>query len=278
MFNVNYLLFVFILLGIYLLSQKKPHLAGIIFTILTFIKIMPVMLAAYVFIFHFSRRVVLSMAITAITCITLPATFRGAEQWVNDHVEHYEKVITPYVLKGRVVATKTNHNLKAGIVKTFHPESRDKSDVYTEDHPETFKYITILQLMLLGVLIVNGIILKRRKIYFSLAYLASILLYMNLVSGLTWSAHMVTLMFCLLPLVLIDTMKLRLWGKTVYYLIFTMFLFLLIEGVDTTGIKINNLVLYYDIFTLQLLGFFFFCSWVVWSKQSYKIYQENLKI
>ncbi len=57
-----------------------------------------------------------------------------------------------------------------------------------------------------------------------------------------------------------------------------MFLFLLIEGVDTTGIKINHLVLYYDIFTLQLLGFFFFCSWVVWSRQSYKIYRENIKI
>ncbi len=278
MFNINYVLFVLILLGIYLLTQKKPHLAGIIFTILTFIKIMPVLLAAYVFLFHFSRRVVVSMALTAIICICIPAPFRGLELWVNDHVEHFEKVITPYVLKGRVVTTKTNHNLKAGIVKAFHPESRDKSDVFPDYHPITFKYITILQFILLGVLVFNGIILKRRRVYFSLAYLASILLFMNLVSGLTWSAHMVTMIFCLLPLVLIDTRRLQLKGKTFYYLIFAMFLFLLIEGVDTTGVKINHLVLYYDIFTLQLLGFFFFCSWVVWSRQSYKIYRENIKI
>jgi hypothetical protein len=278
MFNINYILFVFILMGIYLLIQKKPHLAGIIFIFLTFIKIMPVLLAAYVFLFHFSRRVVVSMMLTAFICICIPAPFRGLKMWVTDHVEHYEKVITPYVLNGRVVTTKTNHNLKAGIVKTFHPESRDKSDVFSEYHPATFKYITILQLILLGVLVFNGIILKRRRVYFSLAYLASILLFMNLVSGLTWSAHMVTMMFCLLPLVLIDTRRLQLWGKTIYYLIFAMFLFLLIEGVDTTGVKINHLVLYYDIFTLQLLGFFLFCSWVIWSRHPYKIYQKDINI
>ena len=276
MFNVNYLLFVCILWGVYLLIQRKPHLAGIIFTVLTFIKIMPVVLAAYVFIFHFSRRVVVSMALTALLCISLPAPFRGMEQWVSDHVQHYEKVITPYVLKGRTVTTKTNHNLKSGIIKAFHPESRDKVDVYPENHPRTFKYITFLEVLLLGVLILNGVLLKKRGIYFSLPYLASFLLFMNLLSGLTWSAHMVNMMFCLLPLVLIDSRRLHVWGKTFFYSVLCIFLFLLFEGVDTTGVKINHLIMYFDIFTIQLLGLFVFCSWVILSRQSRQIYQFDI--
>jgi hypothetical protein len=278
MFNVNYILFVIILLGFYFLIQKKPHLAGILFTIITFIKIMPVLLAAYVFLFHPSRRVVLTMVLTAVICLSIPAPFRGMERWVDDHVDHYENVISPYMLKGRIVATKTNHSLKAGIVKAFHSESRGNSAVYPEQYPVTIRFISILQLILLAVLVINGIILKRRKIYFSLAYLASILLFMNLISGLTWSAHMVTLMFCLLPVVLMDTGKLPIRGKIFYYISLALFLFLCIEGSDTTGEKIYQAIRDYDVYTFLLLGLFLFCSWVVWSRQSFKFYQEDIKI
>jgi len=275
--NINCFLFVIILLGIYFLVRKKPHIAGILFTIITFIKIMPVLLAAYVFLFHFSRRVFISMLLAAVLCFSLPIPFRGLDRWLQDHVDQYENVITQYILKGRIVANNPNHNLKAGVIKAFHPESRNNTHVYPEQYPMTTKIITLLELMFLGILIVNGVTLYRRRIAFSIAYFASILLYMHLISGITWSTHLVTLMFCLLPVVLIDVKRLRRPGMIVFYFMLTILFFLGIEGRDTMGERIYQAIRHYDVYTFLLIGMFLFCSWVVWSKQSYKIYPEGVK-
>ena len=90
MYQVNYIILTVILGGVYYLSRKKPHVAGILFTIITFIKVIPVFLAAYVFLFHFSRKVVVSMVLTAVLCLTIPISMRGWDQWKQDHVDFYE--------------------------------------------------------------------------------------------------------------------------------------------------------------------------------------------
>ena len=276
MFNINYILFVITLTGIYYLVKKKPHIAGILFTIITLIKIMPVLLAGYVFIFHFSRRVILTMVLTAVICLSLPIPFRGMDRWVQDHVDHYEKVIGPYIQDGRIVATLTNHNLKAGLVKTFLPESRGDGHYYLEQQHMISRIKTVLQFMFLGILILNGALLYRRKIPFSLAYLASILLFAHLISGLTWSAHLVTLMYCLLPVLLIDVKKLRRTGKIVFYFTLSFLIVLGFAGSDTFGERVFRAIQVYDLYTLLLVGLFLFCSWVVWSRRSNRIYPEGI--
>ena len=275
--NINYILFVIVLTGIYYLVKKKPHIAGILFTIITLIKIMPVLLAGYVFIFHFSRRVFLTMVLTAVICLSLPIPFRGMDRWVQDHVDHYENAIGQYILSGRIVAINPNHALKAGLVKAFHPEGRNDPHVYPEQYPMTNRIMTVLQFMFLGILILNGALLYRRKISFNLAYLASILLFTHLISGLTWSAHLVTLQYCLLPVLLIDVSRLRRPGKIFFYFTLTFLLFLSIEGSDIFGEKVYQAIRVYDLFTLMLIGLFLFCSWVAWNRQSYQIYPEGIK-
>ncbi len=276
MFQVNMILFVVILLGIYYLAKKKPHLAGILFTLITFFKIIPVFLAAYVFLFHFSKRVVLSMVLTASICLVLPMAFRGSSQWVSDHVEYYETFLGKYISEGRIVTTPVNHSLKAGLVKTFHPESRDSVHIYPEDYPVTSRIGSMLQVLLLLILVINGIRLYHRKIPFSIAYLSSIILFTHLYAGITWTAHLVTLMFWILPVVLIDPAKLRKGGRIMFYLIISLLVFLGIEGSDTVGRQIYLAIRYYDVFTILMLGTFLFCSWIVWFNKSGKIYPEAM--
>ena len=93
MFQINYIILVFILGGVYYLSRKKPHIAGILFTFVTFIKVIPVFLAAYIFFFHFSKKVALTMILTAVLCFTLPVSTRGWNMWVQDHVDNYEILV-----------------------------------------------------------------------------------------------------------------------------------------------------------------------------------------
>jgi hypothetical protein len=278
MVQINYLILVFILGGIYYLSKKKPHIAGILFTFVTFIKIIPVFLAAYVFFFHFSRKVALTMILTALLCLTLPVSTRGWDMWVQDHVDNYEILVKQYIIEGRIVADQANHSLKAGVIKTFYPETRTNENVSTKDYAGIIKMLTMLQVLMLLMLIINAIILKRRKISFSLAYLASIILFTHLFSGITWTAHLVTLIFCLLPVLLINWKALNMQGKIAYWLFIGLMVFLGIEGSDTVGEKIYQAIRFYDIYTYLLLGLFIFYSWLVISKRSTNIFDEGIMI
>ena len=79
MIQLNFILFVVILIGFYYLSKRKPYIAGILFTLITFIKIVPVFLAAYVFLFHFSRRVVISNGVNLTTNFYYTCRLPGRE-------------------------------------------------------------------------------------------------------------------------------------------------------------------------------------------------------
>jgi hypothetical protein len=276
--QLNFLLFIIILFGFYYLSKGKPYLAGILFTLITFIKIVPIFLAAYVFLFYFSRRVVISMLLTLLLIATVPAAFRGLELWVDDHVAYTEGFLTNYIVEGEIITFHPNHNLKAGILRTFHPETRTDESVYPGDYPVTTSIVSILLYILLGVLIVNGIVLYRRKTSFSLAYVASILLFTHLYSSLTWTAHLVTMMFILTPVILIDVKRLNRPGKIAYYLFILLMVFFGIEGSDTFGEMIYRALLDYGVYTYLLLGLFLFTSWLVWSKRSENLYPEGILI
>ncbi len=218
------------------------------------------------------------MILTAVLCFTLPISTRGWNMWVQDHVDNYEILVKQYILEGRVVADQANHSLKAGFIKTFYPETRTNENVSTKDYAGIIQALTILQVLLLLILIFNAILLNRQKKYFSLAYLASILLFTHLFSGITWTAHLVTLIFCLLPVLLINVKSLKTPGKIAYWVFIALMVFLGIEGSDTVGEKIYLAIRFYDIYTYLLLGLFFFCSWLIWDKRSASLYEEGILI
>jgi len=278
MFQINYIILVFILAGLYFLSKKKPHIAGILFTLITFIKIIPVFLAFYVLFYHFSRKVVVAMILTSILCLTIPMSTRGWSMWIQDHVDNYEILVKQYILEGRIVADRANHSLKAGFVKTFYPETRDNENVSPDDYAGINRVLTILQVLMLLTLIFNAILLKRRKRYFSLAYLASIIIFTHLFAGITWTAHLVTLIFCLIPVLLIEVKSLNNPGKIAFWAFIALMVLLGIEGSDTVGEKVYLAIRFYDIYTYLLLGLFVFYSWLVIEKRSTSLYEEGVLI
>ncbi len=278
MVQVNQVLFFFMVAGIYLLTRKKPHLAGLLFTLITCIKIIPVFLAAYVFLYHFSRKVATTMILTAMICLLLPAALRGPSRLVQDYASYYNEFLKEYVVEGRIVADRVNHSLKAGLIKSIHPESRGNEHIYPEDYPRSLRLISIIQYALIATLIFNGIVLFRRKVPLSLAYLASIILFAHLYSGITWTAHLVTLTFCFLPFLLIEVSRLRPFPRAAYFFSCFLLVFLGMEGRDLVGEKIYLFIRYNDVFTLMLLALFLFYSWVVWSPKAKTLYPESILI
>jgi len=103
MFQVNQVIFFFMVAGIYKLTRKKPHIAGLLFTVITLIKIIPVFLAAYVFIYHFSRKVATTIILTAMICLLLPAAMRGPSMLYHDYESYYKEFLKEYVIEGRIL-------------------------------------------------------------------------------------------------------------------------------------------------------------------------------
>jgi hypothetical protein len=218
------------------------------------------------------------MGLTLLIIFTVPAVFRGGKLWVDDHVAYAEGFLTNYIVKGQIITFHPNHNLKAGVLRTFCPESRTNHYVYPEDYPVATRIASILLYILLGVLIVNGIVLYRRKNSFSLAYLASILLFTHLYSSMTWIAHLVTMMFILTPIILIDVKRLSKPGKIAFYLFLILMVFFGFEGSDTLGESTYRALINYGVYTYLLFGLFLFTSWLVWSKRSDNLYPEGIRI
>ncbi len=278
MFQVNQIIFFFMVVGIYKLTRKKPHLAGLVFTVITLIKIIPVFLAAYVFFYHFSRKVATTMILTAMICLLLPAAMRGPSMLYQDYESYYTEFLKEYVVEGRILTQIGNHSLKGGLFKSIHPETRDNQYIYPEDYPQTVLFITIIQGCLLIILIFNGFIMHKRKVPWSLSYLASIILFTHLYSGITWTAHLVTVTFCILPFLLVEVKQMKPAPRVFYYTGFIFLLFLAIEGSYLVGENGSLFLRYYDIISYMLMGLFLFNSWVVWSRKSKNLYPEGVLI
>ena len=256
MSQVNFLLFFVTIIGLYYISKNQPHYAIIFFTIATFIKIIPLFFLLFIFLFYRSYKIILYGAATALLCLALPALQRGFQQTVNDYTEYYTVFLNDYQ-KGKVLTPPANHTLKAGILKMAYPETVNAL-INPDDYKEALKIANYILLALL-ILLATAVILESitsKKI--SLEILASIYLFSHLASGMTWTAHLVTSIFFLLPFLLIYNKSLSGPKRIIYYIVFIVLVFQAIEGSDTTGRYLYNLVREYDIYVFVPFCLFLF--------------------
>lgn len=277
MFQINMLIFVIILVGINFLVKRKPHIAGSLFSIVMLIKITPIFLAIYVFLFYFSKKVAIWMILTVTICIALTISFRGLERGLQDHATYYDHFLKSYIIEGAIWGSPSNHSLKAAALKIFHPETIEAS-IKPDDYRGIINIVNIFLACSLIILCINSWLLRKRKQDFSLSNLAAIILFSHLCAGITWTAHLVTFLYILLPLLLIDYKSLKGIRKYVFFSVLFLLLFLGIEGSDTVGAKIYTFIRMYDIFTLLMLSLFLFYSYIIWDRRSAKIFPINHSI
>jgi len=163
-------------------------------------------------------------------------------------------------------------------MKTFFPETREIEVILGKEYPVANRLLTLTQGLMLLTLIAGGVILFRRKQVFSLSFLAAIVLFTHLFAGITWTAHLVTFIFCLTPVLLIDRSNLKTGGKLAWFIFIGLMIFLGIEGSDTTGDKLYLFLRYYDIYTYLLVGLFIYYSWIFLSKKSRIYFPEAISI
>ena len=196
--QVNLLILVLCLLGVRaVINGREVAAAGWLVTA-TAIKITPVFFLVWAMI-RGSRRTVVPVAAFGALCLGLPFLQRGLAQSASDLMAYYETFLRQFA-SGGVVTVYRNQNLAAMIYRAFIPSAsgdvKPYDYAYLSSHAAAapLVYHVIAAVMLA---IFSAYLIRRRVTHQPIAALeiCSVFLVSHLLSGITWKAHLVTLLF-----------------------------------------------------------------------------------
>lgn len=214
---------------------KKDHYAIPLVVVATFIKIIPLFILIWI-LSKSNFKSYLRTAIYTALCIIIPLLLRGFHQGVIDLQEYYVTFLQPFQ-EGRVEPKLQNYGLSAALYKVFS---------YTADGDKYHYIITILPtatinliykcIIVFLLLAFAGMLIYSRikKATVSLFEISFILMFTNLVSGITWEYHLVSLFFVASVLAL-DYFNSKNKNRVIFYILGFLLFFNLIIGGDTVG-------------------------------------------
>jgi hypothetical protein len=196
--QVNLLTFVLCLLGIQAFVAKREVAAGGWLVAATAIKLTPLFFLAWV-VTRGTRRSVLAVLAFGSLCLMLPVVQRGVAQGSADLTEYYASFLHQFAA-GAVVTNYRNQNLAALVYRAVVPAAAE--DV----HPYEYAYLSslvaaapllyhILALVVLAGFLVHLIRLRNAHQPVGALEISSVFLTSHLLSGITFKAHLVTLLF-----------------------------------------------------------------------------------
>jgi Glycosyltransferase family 87 len=198
MVQVNMVVFVLCLLGIQAFGDRREGAAGGWIAAATAIKITPVFFAMWAII-RGTRRSLAAVAGFGGLCLILPMLQRGFAQGVLDLTTYYHSFLQEFA-GGRVIATYLNQNLASMIYRAAVPMSSGDTPPYDYAYLPSLASAApliyrITALIILIVLLAQLIRLRLCRSPLSALEISSVFLASHLLSGITWKAHLVTLLF-----------------------------------------------------------------------------------
>ncbi len=196
--QVNPLIFVLCLLGIRAVISSREVAAGGWLVTAAAIKITPIFFLVWAMI-RGSRRIVMLVAAFGVLCLGLPFLQRGWAQSTSDLLAYYETFLHQFA-GGGVITSFRNQNLAAMIYRAFIPSA--SGDVKPYDYAYLSSYAgaapLVSRLAVALILVIFLVYLIRRRIAhqpIAVLEICSVFLVSHLLSGITWKAHLVSLLF-----------------------------------------------------------------------------------
>lgn len=266
--QVNEIILILCLLGTYAYLKKRVGLSCLLFSIATFIKVIPVFFLFWVII-RGRIKTAVSVFVVAAVCLTLPILPRGPGAGIQDLKDYHNTFLEDFQ-KGKVVTSYMNQNLASAIYRMALPSENPENLNYqyislTED---TVKIIYKVSFMTILLLFISSLIFLRiRKAPISPFEISSIFLIGSLLSGITRKAHLVSLLFVLMAFLSIDYKKLTKFYKYAFWLLCSLIVILGITGREILGAQLHYYFGGYSIITWILL-ILFICS--IWFSAKFK--------
>lgn len=192
----NILVLALCLGGVLAAMRERPRLAAIQLVAATLVKLTPVFLLLLA-IARGGRKLALASLAVAALAVLLPIALRGPARGVEDHWSYASGFLADFA-RGRVVIRPTNQALSAAITRAVDANAGDGRGrwAWLPAEPPVARTVTIAAwVLLLGGFAGGVAYLRRRGRPWSLFEVSAALLLGHLLSGITWKAHLVSLVF-----------------------------------------------------------------------------------
>lgn len=196
--QVNLLIFLFCLLGVRAFLARREAAAGAWIAAATAIKLTPIFFALWAVIRGGRRTLTAVTGCGALTLI-LPMIQRGFRQGRIDLGAYYQAFLHQFAAGG-VVTNYRNQNLAAMVYRAFVPGSSGDTPPYDYAYLASLEaWAPLLYRVLAGGILVAFLVhlirLRTAAKPIGALEIASVFLASHLLSGITWKAHLVTLLF-----------------------------------------------------------------------------------
>jgi glycosyl transferase family 87 len=264
--QVNLLTFVLCLLGIRAIIRSREVAGGGWLVAATAIKLTPVFLVAWALI-RGSRRTLAAVAGFGMASVALPIFQRGFSQGLLDLTTYYQTFLQQFAAGG-VVTNYRNQNLAALIYRAMIPGT--SGDV----PPYEYAYLPALQgaapliyrtlaAALLVVFLIHLIRLRVNRQPIGALEIAGAFLASHLLSGITWKAHLVTLLFVFYAFFSADSQRMSQAGRAMLLLAWAGIVAIGL-GRDIVGSRLHHYLAGYSVFVWVMLLLFVLS--VLWSR------------
>ena len=192
----NVLVLALCLGGVLAAMHERPRLAALQLVAATFLKLTPVFVLLLAMA-RGGRKLARSTLVVAAFAVLLPIALRGPARGFEDHWSYGSGFLAEFA-RGRVVARPANQALSAAITRAVDGEAGDGSGrwAWLSAGPGLARTATIAAwLLLLGAFAAGVAFLRRRARPISMFEVSAALLLGHLLSGITWKAHLVSLVF-----------------------------------------------------------------------------------
>ena len=264
--QVNLVVFLLCLLGVRAFLARRDGAAGGWIAAATAIKLTPVFFALWAVI-RGNRRTLAAVVGFGALAVILPMLQRGFSQGVIDLRDYYQAFLHQFAA-GAVVTNYRNQNLAAMVYRALVPGSSGDTPPYDYAYlaplePWAPLLYRILAVVVLGVFLAHLVRLRATARPVGALEIASVFLAGHLLSGITWKAHLVTLLFVFYAFFLLRRDQM---GRGSRLALLTAWSGMVLVGLgrDIVGARLHHYLAGYSVFVWVLL--LLFALSVVWSQ------------
>lgn len=265
--QVNLLTFVLCLLGIQAFVAKREFAAGGWLVAATAIKLTPLFFLAWA-VTRGSRRSLGAVAVCGALCLMLPVIQRGVAQGSVDLTDYYGSFLHQFAAGG-VVTNYRNQNLAALVYRAVVPAAAEDVQPYEYAYLPSLVAAApllyrVLALIVLAAFLTHIIRLRTASQPVGALEISSVFLTGHLLSGITWKAHLVTLLFVFYAFFVLDPGWVERAGRWALGLAWGGIVVIGL-GRDLIGSRLHHYLAGYSVFVWVML--LLFTLSIVWSQR-----------
>ncbi|MBL6962307.1 MAG: DUF2029 domain-containing protein [Bacteroidetes bacterium] len=270
--QVNLIILSLTLVAILSFLKDKFILSGILISIAFSFKILPAVFLFWIFVKKPNVKILVSSLTVIVLFSFLPFLFRGISTGVKDLNDFYIYVLQPQLLNNPLFSIHKNQSVSAAALRLIQPSSPLEPynfNIINLTLNQVGNILLIIKVILTASFLYLLFIIRRTKKKTGILEISIVFLFIHLVSPITWKNHMVTLVFCLLPL-----FSLRFRKQVISTKIFMLLMIILLIILSANAkIIIGKTLIYYiegfSLYTIMLLSLYIYYTIQIISPNQY---------